>query len=68
MAPEVFADKLVNGDWRVEHIHEGEGVVDVAIFSGPHAERLARTYHAWLQGNGALMRLVPPEQQTKEQP
>jgi hypothetical protein len=36
------------GEWRVEAIdHEGEGVVYVAIFSGPRAKERAREYAIW---------------------
>ena len=45
--PEVFEDKQVKGDWRVEVV-DFDGAVDVVIFSGPHAEVLAKKYHSSL--------------------
>lgn len=46
--PELFEDRETPGDWRVEQLDPmGEGVVDVAIFSGANAEALARDYFAW---------------------
>jgi hypothetical protein len=44
----------------------GEGGVDVAIFSGPQAEVLAREYHDWKMRQGrpkkstVVLRLVRP--------
>jgi hypothetical protein len=48
--PELIEDRLVPGDWRVETLRDpdGEGDVDVAIFSGPRAETLAHEYYEWL--------------------
>ena len=46
--PELFEDKLSPGDWRVERLDpDGEGAVDVAIFSGTNAQRLAADYFDW---------------------
>lgn len=40
-----FKDKKNPGDWRVEAIdHDNEGVVYVAIFSGPNAQVRAEEY------------------------
>ena len=37
--------------WRVEQIDsDGDGGVDVAIFSGPHAKERAREFADWLKG------------------
>lgn len=47
---EVFEDKVVAGDWRVEDGPDGDGVIDVAIFSGPRAEALAYEYFEWKRG------------------
>ncbi len=44
-----FADKMVEGDWRVEAIND-EGEVYIAIFSGPECERLAHEYAAFKNG------------------
>lgn len=46
--PEILPDKLYDGDWRVETIHDE--TVSVVIFSGPLAELEARRYHDWLSG------------------
>ena len=48
MRYELFEDRQCAGDWRVERLDPlGEGGVDVAIFSGPRAETLAREYFVW---------------------
>lgn len=47
-AAEVFRCRLSPGDWRVEKIDsDGDGGIDVTIFSGPNAEERARAYLAW---------------------
>ena len=46
--PELFEDKISPGDWRVERLDpDGEGAVDVAIFSGANAQLLAIEYFYW---------------------
>jgi|SRR5277367_1347087 len=40
-----FEDKQQPGDWRVEaNDYKNEGVIHVAIFSGPNAKALAKEY------------------------
>jgi hypothetical protein len=40
---EVFEDRIVSGQWRVEYF-DGDGGCYVAIFAGPAAEQRARDY------------------------
>ena len=48
MKYEVFEDKKVPGDWRVEAIdYESEGEVYVVVFSGFKSKEMAEEYHAW---------------------
>lgn len=48
MRYELFEDRAYSGDWRVERLDpSGDGTMDVAIFSGPRAETLAREYFVW---------------------
>jgi len=49
MQTEVFEDRQVPGQWRVESIDfDSEGECYVTIFSGPKAEMRARAYaDAW---------------------
>lgn len=45
---EVTADRRSTGAWRVEGIDfENEGIVYVAIFSGPNAQERAEEYARW---------------------
>lgn len=45
-----FADKMFEGDWRVEAVNEEAKEVYIAIFSGPENERLAHEYAAFKNG------------------
>jgi hypothetical protein len=45
-----FADKMVDGDWRVEAVNSDAKEVYIAIFSGPECERLANEYAAFKNG------------------
>lgn len=48
---EIIEDRQHPGDWRVEAIdRNGDGVIYVAIFSGPHARERAEEYAAWKAG------------------
>jgi hypothetical protein len=40
---EVFEDRIISGQWRVEYF-DGDGGCYVAIFTGPAAEQRARDY------------------------
>lgn len=46
---EVFPDAAPEfaGAWRVESAPDTEGVIDIAVFIGAHAEANAREYAAW---------------------
>lgn len=45
----VVEDKKYKGTWRVEEINAKTGDCEVAIFSGPQAERRARQFYHLLQ-------------------
>ena len=48
MIYEAFEDILNTPDWRVEASDpEGEGIVYIALFSGPNAKQRAQEYAAW---------------------
>jgi len=53
-----FADKMVEGDWRVEAVNEDAKEVYIAIFSGPDCERLANEYAAFKNGMHPAMKQV----------
>jgi hypothetical protein len=47
---EIVEDRQHPGHWRVEATnHDGDGEVNVAIFSGPRAKERAEEYAAWQQ-------------------
>lgn len=47
MTHELFEDKEAPGNWRVESRPDSEGIIDVAIFSGPNAKQRAHEYCMW---------------------
>ena len=51
---EVFEDREISGQWRVEAIdHDSEGECYVTIFAGPDSEQRARVYAEWVGVMGA---------------
>jgi hypothetical protein len=54
-----FADKMVQGDWRVEAIDEKSGDAFIAIFSGPECDRLANEYAAFKNGKHPAAKPAP---------
>jgi hypothetical protein len=55
-----FADKMIEGDWRVEAVNADAKEVYIAIFSGPDCERLAHEYAAFKNGKHPAVGILQP--------
>jgi hypothetical protein len=55
---QVFEDRQVPGEWRVERVDD-DGAVEVAIFSGPHARDRALAYADRQYGSFEEISLAP---------